>query len=179
MYWTPADDQRSNNSVILSRFGHTATVVDTTDSWDGPVVVVHGGVGIPGVEAAPAVQTALSDVIVLHLQRSLWTAPEVIGPATPGPRAFHCAAAVGRYIYVFGGHILVYENRDKKRTFFNDLWQLDTVRPQVAGGKPQGVGARGRLLGLLVLHASLAWYHKQQQPHSLATITALQACRRI
>lgn len=53
-------------------------------------------------------------------------------PSTPTPqaRAFHAAAALGRRVYVFGGHVLSYDEgaNKKKRVFYNDLWALDTVR---------------------------------------------------
>lgn len=40
-------------------------------------------------------------------------------------RAFHCAAAIDRSIYVFGGHLYHKEKRGLHK--FNDIWCLDTV----------------------------------------------------
>jgi hypothetical protein len=50
--------------------------------------------------------------------------------STPGPRAFHSAVALpGQRMLVFGGHILTLdqEHGRRRRTFFNDVWLLDTV----------------------------------------------------
>ena len=127
MFWSKCITGISDSRIALSRFGHSAAAVEASD-WGSSLVVVYGGVGSHGSDPSSP-QTALSDVIVLHVDRGVWTAPEVVGPAVPGPRAFHCSAAVGRYVYVFGGHILSFDPdaRAKKRTFFNDMWRLDTV----------------------------------------------------
>lgn len=46
---------------------------------------------------------------------------------TPGVplRAFHCAAAIDRSVYVFGGHLFHKEKKGLHK--FNDVWRLDTV----------------------------------------------------
>ncbi|KAG2491620.1 hypothetical protein HYH03_009991 [Edaphochlamys debaryana] len=74
---------------------------------------------------------ALGDVVVLQAEADMWFAPQVSGSpdyGCPEARAFHCAAAVDRRMYVFGGHVLSYDQdqNKKRRRFFNDLWCLDT-----------------------------------------------------
>ena len=102
---------------------------------------------------------AVGDVLVLQVDSDIWFAPEMAvnlphvapsdagwgqhsgassprrehGALVPGPRAFHAAAAVGRRVYVFGGHVLTHpphggDVRLKQRAFYADLWCIDTVR---------------------------------------------------
>ncbi len=49
---------------------------------------------------------ALDDLAVLQCDQEAWFAPDraAVGPAA---RAFHAAAAVGRRMYMFGGHVFV------------------------------------------------------------------------
>jgi host cell factor len=65
----------------------------------------------------------------MKVESGTWSKPDVIAPASggPGPRAFHCAAALGRRVLVFGGHILTLEAGRKRRLFFDDLWSLNVV----------------------------------------------------
>ena len=92
--------------------------------------------------------TALADVLVLQAEADTWFAPDMAtsgasasaafhasggaasasAPVAPEPRAFHAAAAVGKRVFVFGGHVLVAEAERKRRIFYSDLWSLDTVR---------------------------------------------------
>ena len=93
--------------------------------------------------------TALADVLVLQAEADTWFAPDMAAngasasasfhasggdastsasPTAPEPRAFHAAAAVGKRVFVFGGHVLAAEAERKRRIFYSDLWSLDTVR---------------------------------------------------
>jgi host cell factor len=45
-----------------------------------------------------------------------------VGPAA---RAFHAAAAIGRRMYIFGGHVFVKQSH--KLHQYCDTWCLDTV----------------------------------------------------
>lgn len=64
----------------------------------------------------------------LQCDQEAWFTP---GQAAMGPaaRAFHCGAAMGRLLFVFGGHIYVPQH--KKLHQFNDMWCLNTVRLSV------------------------------------------------
>ncbi|KIZ03963.1 hypothetical protein MNEG_3997 [Monoraphidium neglectum] len=79
----------------------------------------------------------------MKVESGTWSKPDVIAPASggPGPRAFHCAAALGRRVLVFGGHILTLEAGRKRRLFFDDLWSLNVEdwewrRVEVAASSP-------------------------------------------
>lgn len=71
------------------------------------------------------------DVAVLQVDSGTWSAADIQPGPSPGPRAFHSAAALagGRAMLLFGGHILTYdsEHNRKRRNFFSDVWQLDLV----------------------------------------------------
>ena len=142
----------------VKRFGHSITAVDARDDWGTEILVLYGGVvqaptlaGDPSPEHTLQHQhVACGDVLVLQVESDTWFAPDMMaascGPSsvqdmggehhdadasqlTPGPRAFHAAAAVGTRVYVFGGHVLPSggDPRAKRRIFFADLWSLDTV----------------------------------------------------
>jgi hypothetical protein len=67
---------------------------------------------------------------MLQVDSGTWSVPDLLPGPSPGARAFHCAVALGQRLLLFGGHILTFdaEHNRKRRTFFNDVWQLDTVR---------------------------------------------------
>lgn len=54
-----------------------------------------------------------------------WLRPSPASGSGPAARAFHCAAAVGRTLYIHGGHVYVKEKKGLHK--FDDLWSLDTV----------------------------------------------------
>jgi host cell factor len=97
--------------------GHTAVVVDARESWGEELLIVYGGLSEE--------KYALDDVVVLQAASSAWFHPEVPNTKRPPARAFHCAAALGKKVFVFGGHVWVKEMRGLQK--FNDLWSLDTV----------------------------------------------------
>jgi hypothetical protein len=68
--------------------------------------------------------------VVAQVDSGTWSVPDLLPGPSPGARAFHCAVALGQRLLLFGGHILTFdaEHNRKRRTFFNDVWQLDTVR---------------------------------------------------
>ncbi|GLC56715.1 hypothetical protein PLESTB_001138000 [Pleodorina starrii] len=133
MQWLPCGASIHDATVTTARFGHSAVCISGTGSvWGTDLVVVFGGVSYSDGESALEHHTALADVTVLQAEADIWFAPQV-SPATPEgglpePRAFHCAAAVDRRMYVFGGHVMSYDSvmNKKRRRFFNDLWCLDT-----------------------------------------------------
>lgn len=135
-----------HGSVITSRFGHTACAVDSSAVWGMELCIVFGGVSFSDGSSATDHHAALGDVLVLQTEALEWFCPQVVGPAQglPPARAFHCAAVVGRLMYVFGGHVLSFdtESNKKRRQFFDDLWCLDTVsrsrlRPLLAKPLPR------------------------------------------
>lgn len=71
----------------------------------------------------------------MQVDSGTWSAPDILPGSSAGARAFHSAVALGRRVLVFGGHILTFDSGQnrKRRTFFNDVWQLDTVRLGVWG----------------------------------------------
>lgn len=109
--WVEADDCRPSPSA---RCGHVAVAV-ASEAWGGELLIVHGGIDRN--------KEALADLSVLQCDQRAWFQPEAraVGPAA---RAFHAAAAVGRRVYVFGGHVFV--KAQHKLHQFNDLWCLDT-----------------------------------------------------
>ncbi|KXZ51500.1 hypothetical protein GPECTOR_12g463 [Gonium pectorale] len=143
MQWLPCSARSHDATITTSRFGHTAVCISGTGSvWGTDLVVVFGGVSYSDGEATLEHHAALSDVAVLQAEADVWFAPQVSAsaPSADGPsgglpeaRAFHCAAAVDRRMYVFGGHVLSYdpEHHKKRRRFFNDLWCLDTATNRV------------------------------------------------
>ena len=60
-----------------------------------------------------------------HTCCTTFVAPPAVTIGIP-TRAFHCAAAVERSVYIFGGHL--YHREKKGLHKFNDIWHLDTVR---------------------------------------------------
>jgi hypothetical protein len=68
--------------------------------------------------------------LLMQVDSGTWSTPDILPGPSPGARAFHCAVALGQRLLLFGGHILTFDadHNRKRRTFFNDLWQLDTVR---------------------------------------------------
>lgn len=128
MRWAQCFTSTSDNRVLVPRFGHTAVAVDAKAHWGTDLIVAYGGVGAHQSHQVEA-QTALGDVVVLQVESETWTTPDLNGTSNPGARAFHCAVAVGRKVYVFGGHILTFDQdqNKKRRVFYNDVWCLDTV----------------------------------------------------
>jgi len=131
-----------------SRFGHTAVTVDSQDVWGSELVIVFGGVtnAISSIAADP--HTALNDVIVFQADSEAWLEPDIATSSRPDARAFHCAAAVDRKIYIYGGHVLAHDHdqNKKRRHFFGDVWCLDTDtwewRCVWAGPAHEGPGKR-------------------------------------
>lgn len=92
-----------------ARSGHTATSI-TSSATGVEMVVFFGGVNN---------NRYFEDVNVLELDEGdgcRWFSPPP--SAGPGPRAFHCAAADGHKLYVFGG-------RNDHQQPRPDLWCLD------------------------------------------------------
>ncbi|KAL4458993.1 hypothetical protein ABPG75_013858 [Micractinium tetrahymenae] len=98
----------------VARCGHSAVAVQS-ETWGEEFLVVFGGINER--------KEALDDLAVLQCDQEAWFAPDraAVGPAA---RAFHAAAAVGRRMYMFGGHVFV--RQQHKIHQFNDLWCLDT-----------------------------------------------------
>ena len=71
-------------------------------------------------------QSRHRDVHVLEMGSGHWLEPTPGSGSGPAARAFHCAAAVGARLYLFGGHVFVKEKKGLHK--FDDLWTLDTVR---------------------------------------------------
>lgn len=67
--------------------------------------------------------------LLVQVDNGTWFAPDILAGSSPGARAFHSAVAVGSRVLVFGGHMLSFdqEHNKKRRNFFSDIWQLDTV----------------------------------------------------
>ena len=101
-----------------ARMGHVTTVVDARESWGEEFMIVHGGLSEE--------KYAMDDLTVLQATSAAWFHPEVPNTIRPPSRAFHCGAALGRKVYIFGGHVWVKAMRGLQK--FNDLWTLDTVR---------------------------------------------------
>ncbi|PRW60075.1 rab9 effector with kelch motifs [Chlorella sorokiniana] len=91
------------------------TAVDSRECWGQEFLVVFGGIN--------AQKEALDDLAVLQCDQEAWFAPDkaAVGPAA---RAFHAATAIGRKMFMFGGH--VYLKAQHKLHQFNDMWCLDT-----------------------------------------------------
>ncbi|KAK9917644.1 hypothetical protein WJX75_006758 [Coccomyxa subellipsoidea] len=96
--------------------GHVAIVVDARESWGEEFMIVHGGLSEE--------KYAMDDLTVLQATSAAWFHPEVPNTIRPPSRAFHCGAAIGRKVYIFGGHVWVKAMRGLQK--FNDLWTLDT-----------------------------------------------------
>ena len=124
------------------RWGHSLTRV-------GERCYVFGG----STDAADALalaatsSAARSDVHYFELAAGAagapyqWVAPVVVG-ASPAPRSFFSAAAVGAKLYVFGGEKP--RNGDGMACGrYNDLWALDTTTHAWARIADGGFGAGG------------------------------------
>ncbi|KAF6262053.1 hypothetical protein COO60DRAFT_1458807 [Scenedesmus sp. NREL 46B-D3] len=130
MKWSQCYTSLADPGICLPRFGHSAVCVNAKANWGSDLVVVYGGVGSAAGESA---QTALGDVVVLQVDSGTWSAPDILPGASPGARAFHSAVAQGQRLLLFGGHILTFdaEHNRKRRTFFNDVWELGTqLKPE-------------------------------------------------
>lgn len=103
--------------------GAVAVTVDATESWGEELVVIFGGLSED--------KYALGDLKVLQARTVAWFHPEVPNSASPPARAFHCGGAIGKRVYIFGGHVWVKQARGLQK--FDDLWCLDTVRARGPG----------------------------------------------
>jgi len=99
MYWS---QPVVNGECPSKRAGHTLSTV-------GSSLVVFGGYGEEG--------TRLNDVHLMDVRSMFFHRPRVQGVARPASRSYHCAAVVGRRLYVFFG-----SDGDKD---FEDVWFLD------------------------------------------------------
>eukprot|EP00878_Enallax_costatus_P030351 GHUV01033041.1.p1 GENE.GHUV01033041.1~~GHUV01033041.1.p1 ORF type:complete len:178 (+),score=19.20 GHUV01033041.1:827-1360(+) len=151
MRWDQCFTSLADQRVSLPRFGHSAVAVNSPTANPGEsgsdLVVVYGGVGLQAGETA---QTALSDVVVLQVDSGTWFSPDILSGSSPGARAFHSAVALGTKVLVFGGHILTFDqqNNRKRRSFYNDIWQLDTVSElKRAAHSAVALGARVLVFG--------------------------------
>ena len=103
------------------RSGHSATVVN-----DGEDVVVFGGLHTSNF---------VGETVVLSLKEGRWWRPPSAAVGGPGPRAFHCAVAVDKQLFVICGRT--------GRQQHGDTWVLDTTtwewRPM--GRMPGSVGS--------------------------------------
>ncbi|KAK9823333.1 hypothetical protein WJX72_001997 [[Myrmecia] bisecta] len=95
--------------------GHIAVAVDATETWGDEFLVIQGGLSEH--------KKALGDLVVLQVGSDAWFHPELVGKG-PAARSFHCGAAIGSRLYLFGGHVWVKEKKGLQK--FNDLWCLDT-----------------------------------------------------
>ena len=116
MKWLPCNST-AFQSPPSARMGHTAVTVDARESWGEELVVIFGGLSEE--------KYALGDLKVLQARTVAWFHPEVPNSTSPPARAFHCAAAVGKNVYIFGGHVWVKQMRGLQK--FDDFWCLDTV----------------------------------------------------
>ncbi|WIA20924.1 hypothetical protein OEZ85_005266 [Tetradesmus obliquus] len=152
MKWSHCYTSLADPGLSLPRFGHSAVCVNAKANWGSDLVVVYGGVGSAAGESA---QTALGDVVVLQVDNGTWSVPDILPGPNPGARAFHCAVALGQRLLLFGGHILTFdaEHNRKRRTFFNDVWQMDTEDWQWAKlpVDPVGPSPLGRDMASLLL----------------------------
>ena len=109
--------------------GHTAVTVDATESWGEELLVIFGGLSEE--------KYALGDLKVLQARTVAWFHPEVPNSTSPPARAFHCGAAIGKKVYIFGGHVWVKQTRGRQK--FDDFWSLDTVRTLGMKSSPHGM----------------------------------------
>ena len=119
MRWLPCNST-AFQSPPSPRMGHTAVLVDATESWGEELLVIFGGLSEE--------KYALGDLKVLQARTVAWFHPEVPNSTSPPARAFHCGAAIGKKAYIFGGHVWVKQTRGLQK--FDDFWCLDTVRSQ-------------------------------------------------
>ena len=106
MRWSPctaASEADGGEPPPSPRSGHSATLVG------GDRVVVFGG--LHGKHFC-------GDTVVFDVTLERWFRPRAAAVGGPGPRAFHCAVAVDKELYVFCGRT--------GRTQHGDAWALDT-----------------------------------------------------
>ena len=106
MRWSPctaASEADGGDPPPSPRSGHSATLVG------GDRVVVFGG--LHGKHFC-------GDTVVFDVTLARWFRPRAAAVGGPGPRAFHCAVAVDKELYVFCGRT--------GRTQHGDAWALDT-----------------------------------------------------
>lgn len=126
-------------AVALEPVCHSNRPMPTTTHTDSmPLICWQLAKAVPIlVNYAPGKLSQQSKVLVvcsIHYQvdSGTWSAPDILPGSSPGPRAFHSAVSLEcSCMLLFGGHILSFdaEHNRKKRNFFNDMWQLDLVRP--------------------------------------------------
>lgn len=125
MRWLPIDSQAD---APAPRYGHVAVVVDVREDWGTELVILHGG-----ATKLPSDQEAfLEDVAVFQVEQGAWVRPQLTTGLAPGPRAFHCAAAVDKGFLFFGGQALI--PNTTSRTTFNDVWALSVVKREIGFG---------------------------------------------
>lgn len=98
-----------------ARMGHSAVLVDARRSWGEELLIVHGGLSNE--------KQSLGDLAVLQIDSQAWFHPTTTNTGPP-PRTFHCAAAQGEHMYIFGGH--TFQKDVKGLHKYNDLWRLNT-----------------------------------------------------
>ncbi|KAL6764475.1 hypothetical protein V8C86DRAFT_1592041 [Haematococcus lacustris] len=132
MEWSPCpaalDPSASAPGHAVSRFGHSSVVIPAANTaWGTELHVVFGGVlSAPNSTAAPEESHVACNTITVLAGDGEWFSPQT-SQACP-PRAFHAAACVGSRMFVFGGHVLSSmdgDHKQRRRTFFNDLWVID------------------------------------------------------
>ena len=120
MRWTEASFT-NGQPPPSPRSGHSATVVN-----GGEDVVVFGGLHTSNF---------IGETVVLSLSEGRWWRPPSAAVGGPGPRAFHCAVAVDKQLFVICGRT--------GRQQHGDTWVLDTTtwewRPM--GRMPGAVGS--------------------------------------
>lgn len=79
---------------------------------------------LPGEGGLNIEKQSLRDLAVLQVDSEAWFHPTTTTPGPP-PRVFHCAAAQGGHMYIFGGH--TFQKDVKGLHKYNDLWRLNTV----------------------------------------------------
>lgn len=106
-----------NPSLAERQFRQWSKRLSTPISvWQRKVLTV-GGLNLE--------KQSLRDLVVLQVDSEAWLHPSTTSLGPP-PRVFHCAAAQGGFLYVFGGHTF---HKDIKGLHkYNDLWRLNTVR---------------------------------------------------
>lgn len=115
------------------RSGHSATLVG------GKHLVIFGGLHT---------KHFIGDTVVLDVAAERWFRPPSSAVGGPGPRAFHCALAMGKDLYVMCGRT--------GRQQHGDTWVLDTqtwewreLRPPTSGGGGPGAPFPGVPLGTI------------------------------
>eukprot|EP00798_Chlamydomonas_sp_ICE-L_P023107 gene23107-30308_t len=112
----------------IARFGHTAVSL-LASAWGSELLLIFGGVSDQSkADGGSSEHSALRELIVLEVETRRWLSPALSSAVQPDARAFHAAAVVGSKMYIYGGHVLLFDPvfNKKRRLFFNDLWVLDT-----------------------------------------------------